>query len=45
MGKGSMRRPTDQSHYNEGWERVFGKPEKQIVMDFRPNGDGKRKEE
>ena len=28
MGKGSSRRPTDDKKYSEGFDRIFGKKEK-----------------
>jgi hypothetical protein len=41
MGKGSVRRPTNQAQYNDNWESIFGEKD-QTEMDFRPDGEGKR---
>jgi hypothetical protein len=41
MGKGSIRRPTNQEDFDRNYEAIFGK-KAQTEMDFRPDGDGNR---
>ena len=47
MGKGSIRRPTDQATYNENWDTIFGKKsQEQLELPFgRPDSEGVKHEE
>jgi hypothetical protein len=35
-GKGSTPRPVDQKKYNDNWDRIFGKKDKEPKDDSKP---------